>query len=150
MKQKFWLFAILFSLASFAQLPAQSDWFDDEEDEETTAAVAAEAWDIPAGKMDQVKIRLAGEDVQLEDEYTFQRKDTLDIQVRHLSPGSPVSLHMKKGGINLKKKVYYANHRGQLDLEVRTGTKKVKGSATLYYTTSSGKKKEHDVRIILE
>jgi len=150
MIRKIWLLALLCSAFSFSQLPAQSDWFEDDEDEEVVDENGGDAWDIAAGKMDEVKIRLEGEDVKLEEAYTFSRKDTLDIQVRHLAPGSPVSLHMKKGGINLKKKVFYANHRGQLDLEVRTGNKKAKGSATLYYTTSNGRKKEHDVKIVLE
>ena len=75
----------------------------------------------------------------LQEEYTFSKMDTLDIQVRHLAPGSVVSLHLKKGGVMLKKRVFSANTKWQIDLEVRTGNKKVKGSATLYYVPSNGK-----------
>ena len=139
--------ALMFSAQS---LSAQADWFEDDDDEEVVDADSSEEWDIAAGKESEAKVRLNGEGIELTGDYTFRKKDTLDIKVRHLEPGSGVVLHMKKGGIKLKKKAFYANHRGQLDLEVRTGSKKVSGTAVVYYTTSSGRKVEREVHIKIE
>lgn len=149
-KQAYFLFLFALLFFSASALPAQSDWFEDDDDEEVVDADESEAWDIAAGKESEVKIKLNGEMVELGNDYTFRKKDTLDIKVRHLAPGSGVVLHIKKGGIKLKKKAFYANHRGQLDLEVRTGGKKVGGTAVVHYTTSSGRKVEREVKIQIE
>lgn len=150
MKNRFWfLFLLLASFALSSQVHAQADWFEDEDDEEELVD-GGEAWDIAAGDFNEVKVRLNGEDVELGGEYSFGKNDTLDIKVRHLAPGSGIVLKVEKGGISLKKKAFYANSRGQLDLEVRTGGKKVSGGAVIYYTTSSGRKVEREVKISIK
>lgn len=149
-KRTYLLFLFALLMCSAQSLSAQADWFEDDDDEEVVEAGDSEAWDVPAGKEREAKVRLNGEPIELSGEYTFRKKDTLDIKVRHLEPGSGVVLHMKKGGIKLKKKAFYANHRGQLDIEVRTGSKKVGGTAVVFYTTSSGKKVEREVKIQVE
>lgn len=120
----------------------QISWDSSDDSEETVD-------DEGPGRHTEALIRLNGEvfDIAGAENIEVARKDTLDIQIRHLAPGSAVILHMKKGGIKLKRKAFYANAKGQLDLEVYTGSKKVSGSATVYYTPSKGGKKERDVKI---
>ena len=148
-------FLFLFFLAALFVTPyslqAQTgDWFVDDEDEEEMVEDDSEAWDVGPGKFDEVKIRLNGEEVELGEDYTFPKNDTLDIQVRHLAPNSGIAIHVKKGGIKLKRTSFYANEKGQLDLEVRTGGKKVKGTAILYYTPSNGTKKKIQAQVVIE
>lgn len=144
---------LLFAAITFIPqvLHAQSaggSWFEDDEDEEVTMVEGdEEVWDVAAGRMDDVLIRVNGDETRISEEYNFDKKDTLTIQVRHLRPNSAVVLHMKKGGIKLKRTSYYSNEKGQLDLEVRTGNKKVSGTADIYYTPSNGKKKERKAKI---
>lgn len=121
----------------------QISWEDDDEDE-------ADGDEEGPGNYAEVLVRLNGEEIELSEEVKVNRNDTLDIQVRHLKPGSFVAIHMEKGGIKLKKKGFYANSLGQLDLEVRTGRKKLSGKATLYYTPSNGRKKERKVSLSIE
>ncbi len=148
-------FVFLFVVAAFAAQPialnAQTgDWFIDDEDEEEVMEDDSQAWDVGAGKFDEVKIRLNGEEVAIGEDYVFSKNDTLDIQVRHLAPNSGIAIHIKKGGIKLKRTSFYANEKGQLDLEIRTGNKKVKGMAELYYTPSNGKKKQLQAQVSIE
>ena len=148
-------FFFLFLLIGFTTQPLLSsaqtgDWFVDDEEDEEVVDDNSDAWDIGAGNFAEVKIRLNGEEVELGDTYTFNKNDTLDIQVRHLKPNSGIAIHVKKGGIKLKRTSFYANEKGQLDLEVRTGNKKVKGQAILYYTPSNGVKKELKAQVAIE
>lgn len=145
----------LFMLVAFAAQPfalsAQTgDWFVDDEEDEEVVEDDSDAWDVGAGRFDEVKIRLNGEEVAIEDSYVFSKNDTLDIQVRHLAPNSGIAIHIKKGGIKLKRTSFYANEKGQLDLEIRTGGKKVKGTAILYYTPSNGRKKQLQAQVVIE
>jgi hypothetical protein len=84
------------------------------------------------------------------EEVHIKRGDTLEISVRDLAPASRVEIIAEKGGINLSRKVFYSNNRGELDLEVRIGSKKIKGKANLIYTPSGATKKEREVMIIVE
>lgn len=142
---------ILTLLLSVSFALAQSSGWDgevDDDDEESTEIVdESEDWDVPAGRHKEVEIRLNGEDFPMKDDLEVARKETLDIKVRFLKPGSPVILEMQKGGIKLKRKVFYCNEKGQLDLEVRTGNKRVAGNAIIYYTPSGAAKKERKVHI---
>jgi hypothetical protein len=144
--------AILFLGCSLSM--AQTSGWDGEPDEDDTEEVETtlvngeeEAWDVPAGKHKEVEIRLNGEDFPLKDDLEIARKETLDIKVRYLRPGSEVILKMQKGGINLDRKVFYCNEKGQLDLEVQTGNKKIAGNAIIFYTPSDGPRKERKVHI---
>lgn len=133
---------------SFAQTSGWDGEADeDDETEEVVTTTDEEAWDVPAGKHDEVEIRLNGEDFPLKDDLEIARKETLDIKVRYLAPGSEVILKMQKGGINLKRKVFYCNEKGQLDLEVQTGSKRVAGNAIIFYTPSKGPRKQRKVHI---
>lgn len=145
------LFAAMLFLGCSLSLAQTSGWDGEADEDDETTEVAAEAdpeaWDVPAGKHDEVAIRLNGEDFPLQDDLEIARKETLDIKVRYLRPGSEVILKMQKGGINLKRKVFYCNEKGQLDLEVQTGSKKVAGNAIIFYTPSNGPRKERKVHI---
>ena len=145
--QKWLLVLAAIFLVNVSHLQAQN-WFED--DEEETVAEEGEAWDVPAGNFPEVRLRLDGQEAAIQEAYSFSKGDTLSIQVRHAKPGSAIVLHVKKGGIKLKRTAFYANEKGQLDLEVRTGNRKIKGSATVFYTPSNGKKKERDVKISIE
>jgi len=134
---------LLFSL-QFAAAQNEDNWGDEEEEETEVAATE------PAAKRAEILIRINGEEVKLTGEYAVDRNDTLDIQVRYLAPSTPVIIEIKKGGINFKRKVFYANNKGELDLEVRTGGKKVAGDALVYYTPSGAAKKTLEVKIIVE
>lgn len=136
---------LFFSLQPLQGQNNQINWEDD--DEEEVVEDDSEAWDIGAGKFADVLIRLNGKDTQIEEELEFTRKDTLSIQIRHMKPASAVVLHMKKAGIKVKRTSYYANEKGQLDLEIKTGNRKVSGSAVIYYTPSNGKRIERKVKI---
>lgn len=130
----------------------QVTWEDDDEDEDgEEGGTVVSDWDREGpGKHDDVMIRLNGKPFELEDELTVNREDTLDISVRHLAPGSFVSVQMEKGGIKLSRKGFYANSLGQLDLEIRTGGKKVSGKAILFYTPSNGKKRERKITVTVD
>jgi hypothetical protein len=143
-----WGMFLFFLMLSGSVALAQSSGWDGEADEDEAAySEDPEAWDVPAGSHDEVAIRLNGKDFPLSDDLEVMRRETLDVKVRYLKPGSAVIIKMQKGGINLKRKVFYCNEKGQLDLEVRTGKKKVAGNAILYYTPSKGTKKERKVHI---
>ncbi|MEM6273192.1 MAG: hypothetical protein AAF998_27520 [Bacteroidota bacterium] len=144
-------FILLLLTASLAS--AQNSAWDgepDEDDETSTQVVDEAAWDVPAGKHDDAVIRLNGEDFPMTDDLEVMRRETLDVKVRYLKPGSAVIIKMQKGGIALKRKVFYCNEKGQLDLEVRTGKKRVSGNAVLYYIPSNGIKKERKVHIAVK
>lgn len=148
------LLLMVSSMALPSALHAQTndgDWFaDDDEETEEMLVDDSEAWDVAPGKFDDVKIKLNGELVALGDDYTFNKDDVLSVQVRHLQPHSRVAIHIKKGGIKLKKTSFQANEKGQLDLEIKTGKKRVKGAAVLYYTPSNGKKKQMDAHVAIQ
>lgn len=141
----FWLVA---STAALAQ-STNGAWEEEDEEEDEPTEEKALIDDRPAKKED-VTIRLNGEVFQWREEIHFKRNDTLDIAVRDLAPGSRVEIIAEKGGINLSKKVFYANSKGELDLEVRVGGKKVKGKANLIYTPSGGAKKQKEISIAVE
>jgi hypothetical protein len=124
----------------------QIDWEDDDADGE--AAKTEEA--APRPKKDEATVTLNGELYKVGEVATFQRNDSLEISVRDLAPNSFVSVQMKKAGVVLDKKGYYTNQLGELDLLVYTGEKKVKGEATVIYTSSSGKKVHLDCKIAVE
>lgn len=147
------LFAFLSANPMMAQTNSgeQISWEDDEDEEETEEVAPANDWDREGpGKHEDVAIRLNGKTFEWKEELKVKREDTLEISVRHLAPGSFVSVQMEKGGIKLSRKGYYANSLGQLDLEVRTGGKKVSGKAILFYTPSNGKKRERRVTVSIE
>lgn len=150
----FFLFSLVAASPMLAQTSGseQISWEDDDEEEEgTEEAVPTNDWDREGpGKHEDVAIRLNGKPFDLKDDLKVKREDTLEISVRHLAPGSFVSVQMEKGGIKLSRKGYYANSLGQLDLEVRTGGKKVSGKAILYYTPSNGKKRERQVTVTID
>jgi len=152
---RYLLFLVLMvsSMTLPASLHAQSsdaDWFADDDEEEEVIAEDSETWDVGAGNFDEVKIKLDGELVTLGDDYSFGKDEVLNLQVRHLQPHSRIAIHIKKGGIKLKKTSFQANEKGQLDLEIKTGRKKVKGSAVLYYTPSNGKKKTLNAQVAIQ
>ena len=152
MKRYFFFLFLLtaFSIHPIAASAQNGDWFtDDDEDEEVTVD-DSEAWDIGPGNHGEVTIRLNGEEVELGEYFEFPKNDTLNIQVRHLQPSSGIAIHVKKGGIKLKRTSFYANEKGQLDLEVRTGSKKVKGTAVLFYTPSNGVKKKIQAQVVIQ
>lgn len=121
---------------------------DSEEEVDEKALVATE--DDGVKRYEDVLITINGKEVKVGDEYRCKRDDTLSISVRHLQGGSPVVIEVQKGGINLKRKSFYANHLGELDLEVQTGTKKGSGDAVLSYTPKGNTKKSLKVKLIIE
>jgi hypothetical protein len=145
--RRFFLLAA-FALPAFlmAQQNDQIEWSDDEE--ETEAAAPGEEPRRP--KADKAEVKLNGELYEVGSTATFQRGDSIDLSVRDLAPNSWVAVQMKKGGIVLNRKGFFANERGELDLLIYTGEKKVKGSATVIYTSSGGKKVEQDCEIAIE
>jgi hypothetical protein len=143
------VFAVVFAVAAFGQNTGEAWEEEDElEDEEPTEEKAL--IDDRPTKKDDVTIKLDGEVFTWREEIVIKREDTLDISVRDLAPGSRVEIIAEKGGINLSKKVFYSNAKGELDLEVRIGNKKIKGGATLIYTPSGGVKREKEINIIVE
>ena len=150
--KKYLLFLLLAGFAvSFvpATLSAQSDGFeqiswDDEDDEEE------EAEDLSIYKEADVWVKDEKMVLEPQMELEYSRNDTFMIKVRHLRPASFVSVNLKKAGMKLEKKNYRANNKGELDLEVRTGKRKVKGSATLFYTPGGGEKKEINVKLAIK
>ena len=142
-------FLLTAALPAFAQNGTpEGDWYEDEDSvaEETVAEPA------PTSKMryEDALIHINGDRITPSSEYSVDREDTLDIQVRQLAPGSPVTIEVKKGGINLKRKTFYANNRGELDLEVKTGSKKGSGDAVLYYTPAGNSRKILEVHLTIE
>jgi hypothetical protein len=126
------------------------DVWGDEDEEETVdeKAVVAEA---PAAKRyEDILIRINGAVIKVTEEYHVKRGDTLNIEVRQLQGGSPVTIEVQKGGINLKRTSYYANNLGELDLEVKTGNKKGSGDAILSYTPKGNVKKSFKVKLVIE
>ena len=99
---------------------------------------------------EDVTIHLNEELYVWKDELTVHRGDTLTISVRDLAAGSKVEIIAEKGGISVGRKVFYSNHKGELDLEIRTGNKKMKGGIDLNYTASGGAKKQKSVHLIVD
>lgn len=128
-------------------LSQQIDWEDEEEEGETPVKTEEAG---PRPKKDEATVTLNGELYTVGEEAEFSRNDSLDISVRDLAPNSWVSVQLKKGGIVLDKKGYFCNELGELDLLVFTGEKKVQGSATVIYTSSSGKKVHLDCKIVVD
>ncbi len=152
MLTKIGLFLAFFAFA-IGSVSAQSSgdiWDDGEDEEETTEETGPTlSNDIPKRK-DEARIWLNGvsHDPKTE-EITFHTGDTLEITVRDLAPATSVVIKAAKGGINVSKKAFYANKKGELDLEIRLGNKRMKGKAKLYYTTSDGKRRQTEVHIII-
>lgn len=138
--------ALMVCMAVTTYAQSTNDW-DDEEEDETEEKTLVD--DRPA-KKDDVTIQLNEELYTWKDELSVHRGDTLDISVRDLAAGSRVEIVAEKGGISVGRKVFYANHKGELDLEIRTGTKKMKGNITLSYTPSGGAKKDKSVHLIVD
>jgi hypothetical protein len=144
--------AMLMCLFAFGLLSAQStgawDEEDDEEDETEEVIEDKALVDDRPASADEARIWLNGESMSPDTkQLTVHRGDTLTITVRDLAPGTSVVIQAAKGGINLSKKAFYANSKGELDLEIRLGSKKMKGLAKLNYTPSNGKRREKEVHI---
>ncbi|HEX2898699.1 MAG TPA: hypothetical protein VHS96_03160, partial [Bacteroidia bacterium] len=119
------VFAFAFSMAAMAQSTGEAWEEEGDEDDEPTEEKAL--IDDRPEKKEEVTIRLNGEVFNWAEEVHIKRGDTLEISVRDLAPASRVEIIAEKGGINLSRKVFYSNNRGELDLEVRIGSKKIKG-----------------------
>lgn len=136
-------------IAFISPLMAQTTDWDDEEEEDEPTEEKALIDDRPA-KKEEVTVTLEGKVFDWAEEVHIKKGDTLDISVRDLAPASRVEIVAEKGGIPLSRKVFYCNNKGELDLEVRVGSRKVKGKATLIYTPSGAAKKEREVMIFVE
>lgn len=134
-----------FGLALSAQSGGyeQIDWDDDDDEDEDSVEVVT----VARPKVDEATVYLDGEEVPISDDFIVYRHDTLQVQIRDLMPSTYVAVHLKKGGATLEKMGWFCNERGELDLEIRTGKKKVKGSAVLFYTPSNGRKKKREVKV---
>jgi hypothetical protein len=144
----FMAFALAFTASAWTQNTGEA-WEEegDEEDEPTEEKALID--DRPE-KKEEVTVTLNGEVFQWAEEVHIKKEDTLEISVRDLAPASRVEIIAEKGGINLSRKIFYSNNRGELDLEVRMGNKKIKGKAKLIYTPSGASKKEREVMIFVE
>lgn len=145
-------FAVLFAfLGNTLQAQTSGNIWDDEEDDEEEMVEEKALVDARPERKDEARIWLNDDafDPNTE-EITVHRNDTLVITVRDLAPATSVVIQAAKGGINLSKKAFYANNKGELDLEIHLGNKKMKGQATLYYTPSDGKRKTKEVHIIVD
>jgi hypothetical protein len=141
-------FLLLMTVTVFAQTQSNDGW-DDEDDEDEPTEEKALVDDRPA-KKEEVTIRLNEELFVWKDDLTIHRDDTLTISVRDLAPGSRVEILADKGGINLARKIFYSNNKGELDLEIRIGNKKMKGNITLNYTPSGAAKKERSIHLVVD
>ncbi|MFM2375940.1 MAG: hypothetical protein RLZZ165_1037 [Bacteroidota bacterium] len=139
------IFACVYA-AAFSQVKTD-DWGEGDDEEDTLETARAEDG---AGPKEDATVTLNGEIFQWKEEVHLQREDTLDISVRHLAAGSRVEIVAEKGGIPIGRKVFYANGKGELDLEVRTGSRKVKGKVTLAYTPGSAPGKERGIIVRVE
>jgi hypothetical protein len=146
----FTAFLLAFSVAAIAQTGGEAWEEEDDEEEDEPTEEKALIDDRPMEKKREVTITLDGEPFEWKDEIHIQRGDTIDISVRDLAPASRVEIVAAKGGINLTRKVYWANNMGELDLEVRIGGKKMKGTANLIYTPSGAPKKEKEIMVIVD
>lgn len=146
-------FPILLLLFGFlvtapASLSAQSgnyeqiSWDDSDEDEDDE-----EAEDLTRYKQADVYVKDELMELSPEMELEYAKNDTFMIKVRHLRPSSFVFVNLQKAGMKLEKKNYRANEKGELDLEVRTGKRRVKGSAVLKYTAGNNEKQEIKVKL---
>ena len=146
------LLMTFFGLA-FVSLSAQSTndiWDEGDEDEEEEIVEEAPI-EAPHERKSEASIWLNGVAFDpATEEITLHRNDTLEIMVRDLAPATSVVIQAEKGGINLSKKAFYANKKGELDLEIRLGNKKMKGKAKLLYTPSDGNRKQREVHIIVD
>ncbi|MCB9232182.1 MAG: hypothetical protein H6581_10990 [Bacteroidia bacterium] len=147
------LFLLVFCLwAGFSPglLPAQSSgaqisWDDDDEEEEGDD-VGAIAADIPV--VEDVTILVNGEEFDLKDDMEFEKEKVLEVSIRYLRPNSWVSVQLQKAGMKLTQQRYQANELGELDLEIKTGKQKVKGTAKIWYTPNGSKeRKERNVKV---
>jgi hypothetical protein len=132
--------------AAFSQVKTD-DWAEEDDEEDTLENAGAEEG---AARRDDATITLNGEIFTWKKEVYLRREDTLEISVRHLAAGSRVEIVAEKGGISIGRKVFYANSKGELDLEVRTGSRKVKGRVTLAYTPVSALGKEREIIVMVE
>jgi hypothetical protein len=139
---------LLLTVTAFAQ--STNDWTDDDDDDEDEPVEEKALLDSRPTKVDDVTIKLNDEVFTWQEELTIDREDTLSISVRNLAPASRVEITADKGGINIGRKIYWANNQGELDLEVRVGNKKMKGNITLGYTPVGNTKKEHSVHLIVD
>jgi hypothetical protein len=135
---------------AMAQSTDEDVWESEDSEEEVDEKAAVAKEDDAPKRYEDVLIKINGQTVEVGDEYRCKRDDVLAIEVRQLQGGSPVTIEIQKGGISLKRKNFYANHLGELDLEVKTGNKKGSGDAVLSYTPKGNTKKSLQVKIIIE
>ena len=138
---KKWLLGLLFvAVAGFAF--AQSDT---EEDDDEWGENPAEEWVLE--KRADVTIFLDDKEYKLGEIAEFERDKVLQVKIRFLRPDSWVAVHIEKAGMELKKHRFLSNGHGELDLEIKTGKRKIKGTATLFYTPSNDQKMEKKVKV---
>lgn len=144
------LLLLLAFLLPFSALSAQTQPVDDDDEEEEegddwTSPVREQ----PLAKFDEALIMVDGKKFEVTPEISVPRNDTIEIAVTQLKPLSRVGVVVKKGNIVVKKTAFYANEKGELILEVRTGGK-LSGNAVVDYIASSGKEVSFDVKVQVE
>jgi|GEM_PF-2273645 hypothetical protein len=135
--------------ASVPAIAQSTDVWGEEDDEEEVDSVETGEESAPV-KHDDALVKVNDQVIKVGSEFRAKKDEVLNISVRQLQGGSPVIVEMKKGGINLSRKVFYSNSQGELDLEVKTGNKKVSGEGVLTYTPKGQAKKTLDVKIYVE
>ncbi len=135
---------------AMAQSTDEGVWDSEDSEEEVDEKAPVAKEDDSPKRYEDVLITINGKEVKVGSEYRCKRDDVLAIAVRQLQGGSPVTIEIQKGGINLKRKSFYANNLGELDLEVKTGNKKGSGDAVLSYTPKGNTKKSLKVKIVIE
>lgn len=131
-----------FSLFNISGLRAQG--FADEDDDSVEVLPAEDL-----SGFNEAEIRLDGELYTVSPEISVSKNDSIDISVRHLQPNTYVAVHVKKGGVTVKKTGWFCNEKGELDLMINTGGK-LQGNASIYYFAGSGKRVQLDVKVVVE
>ncbi len=135
----YWIGLILLLSLAWAQSEKEVIFLEEE---------TATGYTVP--ERDDIEIYVNGERQQLKEEMVIPKNKVLDIQVRYLKPGSYVTIQFQKAGVvKSQKRRFTANHRGELDLQVKTPKQRVKGIAEVIYYSSSGKKHHYRIKVMV-
>lgn len=147
--KNWWTYLALIMLFAAAtstnSLYAQGDIIGDDDDDEEMEVEEDDEWELV--KYDEALVTLNGVEQAISEDFEVERNQTLSIKIERLKPGSWLAVHIKKAGATIQKHRWTSNERGELELEVKSGKRKVKGSAEIWYTPSNGQKKNLSVSV---
>jgi hypothetical protein len=102
-----------------------------------------------AEQSDSIKVVINGEEHRIGKQLKIDPGTVYDVEITRLAPNSEVTIEMRKAGAKVGERSFDANSRGEFMFQYRTPQKRIKGTALLHYTTSSGREVHRKTKVIM-